>query len=64
MKSIAGQVYRFSQTDSDGNIIYDDGGSYYMKNFDDDPAEDPASTSDPKEAVLKPLNTVIRFPLM
>lgn len=49
MKSIAGQVYRFSQTDPDGNIIYDDGGSYYMKNFDDDPAEDPASTSDPKE---------------
>ena len=48
MSSIAGQVYRFSQTASDGTVVYDDGGSYYMKNFDDDPAEDPASTSEPK----------------
>lgn len=48
MKSIAGQVYRWRMKDGDGNIISDDGGSYYMKKFDDDPAEDPASDSEPK----------------
>ena len=51
MKSIAGQVYRYKQTSSDGDIITDDGGYYYMKKFDDDPAEDPASTTEPKERV-------------
>ncbi len=49
MKSIAGQVYRYSQTDENGKTITDDGGYYYMKKFDDDPAEDPESTTEPKE---------------
>ena len=50
MESIAGQVYRYSQIDAQsGEIIADDGGKYIMKKFDDDPREDPASTSDPKE---------------
>ncbi len=49
MKSIAGQVYRYSQAASDGSIITDDSGIYIMKKFDSDPAEDPASETDPKE---------------
>lgn len=54
LSSIAGQVYRYSLTDSEtGEIITDDGGTYIMKKFDDDPREDPTSTSDPKER-LKP----------
>ena len=48
MSSIAGQVYRYSQTTPDGTVICSDGGSYIMKKFDDDPAEDPTSTSEPK----------------
>lgn len=48
-KSIAGQVYRYRQTDSGGKTVTDDGGTYIMKKFDDDPAEDPRSNADPKE---------------
>jgi len=54
MKSIAGQVYKFKQTDADGNVVYDDGGMYYMKKFDDDPAEDPNSKTEPKERIKPP----------
>lgn len=50
--SIAGQVYRYSQTDSaTGETVKDDGGVYIMKKFDDDPKEDPNSTTEPKERV-------------
>ncbi|MGN1116515.1 MAG: hypothetical protein ACI4TH_08105 [Candidatus Ornithomonoglobus sp.] len=49
MKSIAGQVYRYSQASAVGSIIADDGGTYIMKKFDSDPAEDPDSKTDPKE---------------
>lgn len=51
-KSIAGQVYRYRQT-CGGLPVSDDGGKYLMKKFDDDPAEDPSSNTDPKER-LKP----------
>ena len=47
MKSIAGQAYRFRQLDENDRILRDDGGYYYMKKFDDNPAADPASASDP-----------------
>lgn len=51
MSSIAGQVYRFRQVDGSGNVVYSDEGNYIMKKFDYDPAEDPTSTSDPKERI-------------
>lgn len=54
MKSIAGQVYRFCQTDVYGNIIKSDDGNYYMKRFDYDPAEDPNSKSNPKSRITPP----------
>ncbi len=54
MSSIAGQVYRYRVTDSGtGAVLADDGGTYIMKKFDDDPMEDPLSTAEPKER-LKP----------
>ena len=49
MRSLAGQVYRYSFKDADGLVIKDDGGRYIMKCFDDDPAEDPHSKTDPPE---------------
>lgn len=49
LKSIAGQVYRYKQTDKDGKMTASDGGQYIMKRFDDDPKENPDSTADPKE---------------
>lgn len=49
IKSIAGQVYRYTQTDSSGRIISSDDGRYIMKKFDDDPKENPASSAEPKE---------------
>lgn len=49
MKSISGQVYRFSFQAADGQTVRDDGGQYYMKRFDMDPAEDPNSDTEPKE---------------
>lgn len=52
LSSIAGQVYRYNLTDAEsGEITQSDGGAYIMKKFDDDPKEDPNSTSDPKERV-------------
>lgn len=54
MKSIAGQVYRYKQTDKDGKILKDDGGEYYMKNFDADPAVDPNSQTEPKARITPP----------
>lgn len=53
LKSIAGQVYRFSQTDENGETVCSDGGQYIMKKFDDDPKEDLSSDAEPKER-LKP----------
>ena len=53
IRSIAGQVYRYSQVDiNSGAEIKSDG--YIMKKFDDDPKEDPQSTSDPKARVKPP----------
>lgn len=49
MNSFSGQVYRFTLKDKEGRIIRDDGGRYLMKRFDTEPAEDPNSTSEPKE---------------
>lgn len=51
-KSIAGQVYRYKQIDLLGNVIQSDEGNYVMKIFDDDPKEDPLSTSEPKDRLL------------
>ena len=54
MSSIAGQVYRFSQTDGNGNVIYNDGGEWIMKRYDSNPAVDPQSTSDPQGRIEPP----------
>ncbi len=64
MKSIAGQVYRFRQLDENDRILRDDGGYYYMKKFDDNPAADPASASDPPKR-LEPAeySSDIHFPI-
>lgn len=65
MRSIAGQVYRYSLTDmTTGRVVQDDGGRSIMKMFDDDPPEDPNSTADPKER-LKPneYGDTLSFPL-
>lgn len=51
IKSIAGQVYRYSQTDSRGREVISSGGAYIMKKFDDDPAEDLNSDAEPKERI-------------
>ena len=46
-------MYRYSQVDiNSGAEIKSDG--YIMKKFDDDPKEDPQSTSDPKARVKPP----------
>lgn len=45
--SDAPEVYRFTQKDGDGNIIYSDGGKYITKKFDDEPkGENPEFMSD------------------
>lgn len=49
MKSIAGQVYKFKQISYDDKVIKSDNGSYIMKNFDEDPKEDPNSKEVPKK---------------
>lgn len=51
IKSIAGQVYRYSQTDGLGQEVTGSGGDYIMKKFDDDPAEDSNSDTEPKERI-------------
>lgn len=62
MQSIAGQVFRYRQLDQENEILLDDNGYYVMKKFDDNPAVDPTSDSDPPKR-LEPAeyNTAISF---
>lgn len=48
MNSLSGQVYRYTLY-KENEKVQDDGGRYIMKKFDIDPAENPESTTEPKE---------------